>query len=110
MTAKQQAQHHPHKTQTTESSKTARPAREQQPHLRQGLPQPADLRQQDVLAMQKTVGNQAVAGLLGAGTNHGPDARDATGLPLALKTSVEQLSGVSLDDVRVHYNLSLIHI
>ena len=31
---------------------------------------------------------------------------DRTGLPDALKSGVEQLSGLSMDDVRVHYNSS----
>ena len=52
-----------------------------------------------ILALQKSVGNQAVSSLLG---NKVPG--DSTGLPVALKTSLERISGVSLDEVRVHYN------
>jgi hypothetical protein len=47
---------------------------------------------------------QAVAQRASART--APQARDATGLPSQLKSGVEQLSGFSLDDVRVHYNSS----
>src|SRR4051812_49185489 len=33
-----------------------------------------------------------------------PRARSQSGLPLALKAGVEQLSGLAMDDVRVHRN------
>src|SRR5262245_50519279 len=35
-----------------------------------------------------------------------PPPRNSTGMPYALKAGVESLSGVSLDDVRVHYDSS----
>lgn len=36
----------------------------------------------------------------------GPKVKNNTGLPDSLKTGVESLSGISMDDVRVHYNSS----
>jgi len=50
-----------------------------------------------VLSLQQHGGNQAVRQLV---------QRNETGLPDDLKSGVESLSGVSLDDVRVHYNSS----
>jgi hypothetical protein len=47
-------------------------------------------------ALQRSAGNQAVARLMAA-------RRNATGIPDAVKHGAEQLSGLSLDDVRVHY-------
>ena len=43
---------------------------------------------------------------LSAGGASGASSPNNTGLPDALKTGVEALSGFSLDDVRVHYNSS----
>jgi hypothetical protein len=73
-----------------------------------------------VLTLQRTIGNQAVARLLGRNTpNGGATAQqvsttpaavplvqrkaNTTGLPDRLKANVEQLGGVALDDVKVHY-------
>jgi len=50
-----------------------------------------------VLSLQQSGGNQAVRQLV---------QRNETGLPDDLKSGVESLSGVSLDDVRVHYDSS----
>jgi len=36
----------------------------------------------------------------------GPDETNATGLPDKLKTGIESLSSIAMDDVRVHYNSS----
>ena len=47
--------------------------------------------------LQRTIGNHAVCKLLRARLNE-------TGLPDSLKDGIERLSGVALDDVRVHYN------
>jgi hypothetical protein len=99
-----------------------------------GLGTPAE-----VLAIQRTVGNRAVAALLGAAVQRqagapaledeeerqeparlaaapvqretaaaapSPAPPNRTGLPDAVKSGVETLSGMSLDDVRVHYNSS----
>jgi len=77
---------------------------------------PGALSPQQVLNLQAAVGNRAVIGLLNGSTNHigsreketdGQKTIDGTassGLPAALKSSIENLSGISLNDVRVHYN------
>jgi hypothetical protein len=54
-----------------------------------------------VSALQRSIGNRAVGQLVEQYA-----ARNRTGLPDQVKTGVEQLSGMSLDDVRVHYNSS----
>lgn len=59
---------------------------------------PASLR-----ALQRTVGNRAVQALAKSAT---PAARNATGLPDGLKAGIESLSGLAMDDVRVHHNSS----
>jgi hypothetical protein len=51
----------------------------------------------DVLRLQATAGNQATVGLLQRKAN-------STGMPDTLKAGIEQLSGMSMDDVRVHYS------
>lgn len=50
-----------------------------------------------VLDIQRAAGNQATVALLQRKKNN-------TGLPDNLKAGIEQLSGQSMDDVRVHYN------
>jgi hypothetical protein len=76
--------------------------------LIQRRPDPRALTPFNVLQLQRTVGNQAVRQFLtGAGTHGETAARregNRTGLPDALKAGTERLSGLSLDDVRVHYN------
>ncbi len=65
-----------------------------------------------VLQMQRMLGNQAVLQLMRLNASAVPDREKAappagsntTGLPDNLKQGVEQLSGMSMDDVRVHYN------
>jgi hypothetical protein len=96
---------------------------------------PAALRPADVLTLQRSVGNRAVRRLLShqdyslsnlPSTSRNTIQRsieeeeaplrerapatsrpaNRTGLPDRLKTGVESLSGLSMDDVRVHYNSS----
>ncbi len=54
-----------------------------------------------VSALQRSIGNRAVGQLYQRYA-----AQNRTGLPDQVKAGVEQLSGMSLDDVRVHYNSS----
>src|SRR4051812_7164765 len=54
-----------------------------------------------VSALQRSIGNRAVGQMVEQYA-----ARNRTGLPDQVKSGVEHLSGVSLDDVRVHYNSS----
>lgn len=56
---------------------------------------------EQLVRLQRLIGNQAVGQMLmrKAGDNK-------TGLPDNLKSGVESLSGMALDDVRVHYNSS----
>lgn len=61
---------------------------------------PRLLTPKDVLQLQRISGNQAVTQLL-SGAAPRPNQ---TGLPDQLKTGVENLSGFSLDEVKVHYN------
>lgn len=86
---------------------------------------PATLTPADVLALQRTVGNQAVQRLLGersqtqtpvvgerlatgAVVQLSPEGArpNRSGLPDGLKAGVESLSGLAMDDVKVHYNSS----
>lgn len=49
--------------------------------------------------------NEASSSLLPAPLNEDtPSTRNRTGLPEAAKSGIELLSGISMDDVRVHYN------
>ncbi len=57
---------------------------------------PQSLRSADILRLQQTLGNRAVAQLLSQ------SADNRTGMPDQLKAGIETLSGVSLDNVRVH--------
>lgn len=62
--------------------------------------EPHLLTPKDVLQLQRISGNRAVSSLLtGAAQPAGQ-----TELPDALKTGIEDLSGFSMDDVKVHYN------
>lgn len=93
---------------------------------------PSALRPADIKALQHTVGNRAVVRLLGQQPRSAPPqpsapaqavqlkaeleeapraesrvmggAPNRTGLPDNLRAGVESLSGMSLDDVKVHYN------
>lgn len=77
----------------------------------------------NIFQLQRTVGNRAVnrifnglplqrAGQARAESGGGTDAehsalsQSAAGLPASLKAGVENLSGLSMDDVTVHYNSS----
>lgn len=59
----------------------------------------------DVLQLQSMIGNRAARHLLGREVQRQPraEAASTTALPQALKAGVEALSGMPLDDVRVHY-------
>lgn len=69
-----------------------------------------------LLSLQRTIGNRAVSAWvqrLSEEPGKGPvqrqpksEAQKDDGLPEPLRSSVEALSGVSLDDVHVHYNSS----
>lgn len=59
---------------------------------------PWSLRPADILGLQQTIGNRAVAHMLCQ------CAENRTGLPDKLKAGIERLSGLSLDNVRVHRN------
>jgi Domain of unknown function (DUF4157) len=61
---------------------------------------PGALTREDVLQLQQTIGNVAVGRLLAGAAPR----QNRTGLPDRLKTGVEHLSGLAMDDVRVHYN------
>jgi len=54
----------------------------------------------DVAQLQRTIGNAAVSRLLARLLPR----ENRTGLPDRLKAGIEHLSGVAMDDVRVHYN------
>jgi hypothetical protein len=69
---------------------------------------PGSLTPHDVLQLQRTIGNRAVGRLLAQTAQRQPTHKEenVTGLPVGLKAGVENLSGLSLDDVKVHYNSS----
>lgn len=79
---------------------------------------PKSLTPQDVLQLQRTIGNQAVgrlfAGTVNVPVTHGQsvqyqdnlDKENKTGLPDDLKDGIENLSRMSMDDVKVHYHSS----
>lgn len=60
----------------------------------------------DVLQLQRAVGNQAVGQMLAQATQRRPVQKKehGTGLPDNLRSGIENLSGYSMDDVKVHYN------
>jgi hypothetical protein len=82
--------------------------------------QPLALNAREVMQLQRSFGNRAVGRLLSAARQRRPAApaaetdsgalgvarrgENTTGLPDGLKAGVEHLSGLALDDVRVHYN------
>lgn len=84
---------------------------------------PQYLRQADIKQLQKTTGNQAVCqlmkqiGLINGNSKYPENNLESrsepiqkkenkTGLPENLKARIENLTGLSMDDVRVHYNSS----
>ncbi len=82
--------------------------------IQRTLATPRSLNRANALQLHRTIGNRAVRRLLSGGktlqpvdTERSQDGRErenTTGLPDHLKTGVETLSGVSLDNVKVHYN------
>lgn len=90
----------------TQHSKPAPPHTRLAPLIRRAGRDPRSLTPRDVLQLQSVLGNKATAQLLSRTAQSQPTrpARNTTGLPDKLKTGVESLSGLSLDDVRVHYN------
>jgi hypothetical protein len=69
---------------------------------------PNSLTPGDVLQLQSAIGNRAVGRLLTGAMQRQAIQREenSAGLPDTLKTGIENLSGVSMDDVSVHYNSS----
>src|SRR5258708_18030370 len=75
---------------------------------------PSELSARDILMLQRSAGNRALQRMLGAIGSESDDLapvtlrrkENTTGLPDQLKAGVENLSGIAMDDVRVHYNSS----
>ena len=64
---------------------------------------------ENIMQLQTTIGNRAVGELLAdrTGMLHQSEPikkHNNTGLPDRLKTGIENLSGMTMDDVKVHYN------
>lgn len=91
--------------------------------LRKADALPVSLTARDVLQLQRTVGNRAVNRILsgrarqevvqakaerGGASDAGQRAlsQSVSGLPADLRAGIESLSGIPMDDVRVHYNSS----
>ena len=76
---------------------------EQSPHpaalLKRAELAPGSLTSRDARHLQHSIGNRSTGRLLA-----GPARKNETGLPENLKAGIEALSGVSLDDVQVHYH------
>lgn len=68
--------------------------------MRRAAIDPRSLDRAGVMQLQRTIGNAAVGRLLTGMVEN----ENRTGLPDRLKAGVEHLSGVAMDDVRVHYN------
>jgi hypothetical protein len=82
------------------------PSHESPAVLQLAVHDPARASPASILALQRRYGNAAVAGLL-AGEGGTPIAqKNKTGMPDNLKAGIEHLSGMPMDDVRVHYNSS----
>ena len=90
----------------TQNSKPAAPHTHLAPLIRRAGRDPRSLSPRSVLQLQSVLGNKATARLLSQTAQRQPTrtAENRTGLPDKLKTGVESLSGLSLDNVRVHYN------
>lgn len=71
---------------------------------------PQQLSPGQVLQLQRAIGNRAVGRLIARNAEQSlqrkslPEPENKTGLPDHLRSGVESLSGLALDDVRVHYN------
>lgn len=76
--------------------------------VRKALLNPRTLAPSDLLQLQRTIGNRSLTRLLTQPTPQPPAPREEnkTGLPDNLRASVEALSGLSLDDVKVRFNSS----
>ena len=83
--------------------KPLRPQNREKNETRQEVVGNEALNALQVRQLQGTVGNQGIGRML---ANQPPVQKkpNSTGLPDNLKSGVEQLSGVSLDDVRIHRN------
>lgn len=68
--------------------------------MRRATADPGSLTRADARVLQRTIGNGAVRQLM---TQAAP-RESRTGLPDGVKARVENLSGLAMDDVRVHYN------
>lgn len=58
----------------------------------------------EVMQLQRALGNQAVSKLLNQNVAQRKGGANNTGMPDGLKAGIEQLSGMDMSDVRVHYN------
>lgn len=76
--------------------------------IQQARRDPDSLTPQDALRLQRTVGNQAVGRLLTPAAQRQPveEEQDNAALPPGLKTGIQTLSGLAMDDVAVHYGSS----
>lgn len=76
--------------------------------IQKGKMRSSTLKNMDTMALQRKIGNKAVSQLFK--NNEGNQKKtlqrksNNTGLPDNLKAGVESLSGISMDDVKVHYN------
>lgn len=75
--------------------------------IAQMIKNPASMNPQTIIQMQKTYGNKAVTQFIQQAKAQQAQAKqNNTGLPDTIKQGVENLSGTSMDDVKVHYNSS----
>jgi hypothetical protein len=73
--------------------------------IQRALRDPGSLDPRDVLQLQRTIGNKAVTRLLGQTSQSQPiQNENNNSLPGGLKTDIENRSGLSMDDVKVHYD------
>ena len=77
--------------------------------LMKAINAPSTLTPSDVVALQQTAGNRAVRGILRGRSGENDNSpvqrnENRTGLPDGLKSGIEKLTGISMDDVTVHYN------
>lgn len=89
-----------------QNSRHAAPHTHPAPVIQRAACNPCSLTRRDVLQLQSLFGNRATERLLTRTARSQPSspAQNSTGLPDRLKAGVESLSGLSLDDVKVHYN------
>lgn len=110
---------------TSTLSRTHTPASQQAPELlskpthptaliQRAVADPRSLTRAGAIQLQRTMGNRAVGRLVNSGRKINPRGagqrpdeqgkENTTGLPDRLKAGIESLSGMAMDDVRVHYN------